>query len=375
MATTYKVDTNTDRLTSIEEKAAADIKESNASYDKMITDTKSKYNDAMSNWDTWLDTQTDLQNKKTEQNIAEIEQQKADLKSDYIKEQSGAYVDWQQQSNKYGVNAEKAAANGLTNSGFTANMENSLYNTYQNRVAAARETYNRSLVNYNNNINQAKLNNDIVLAEIAAEAAQNQMELSLQMLTATNNLLTQKADAKLKIQSNWQSVYQNMMNTIMDEYQLTESARQADMENKRAQDQIKIAQDELKIKQEQWKQEKEALEDAKIAKTGSSGGSSYSRSSYDKKLANDETKITKKTKTTSSGTAVSKKTTSSDMVSPKYEVDTKSVLALGFGPISPSALDRYVKNGIVEEYVSDGKLKYRKTAATLKQGMLYSKLG
>lgn len=375
MATTYRVDTNDKRLTAIEDKQAADIKDSDASFDKMLADTKTEYNNAMSKWDTWEDTQTDLQNRRHEQTVKEIEQKKADLKSDYTKEQSGAYVDWQKQSDEYGVNAEKAAASGMSNSGFTANFENSLYNTYQNRVAAARESYMRSLTNYENNINQAKLNNDTILAEIAAEAAQNQMQLSLQLLTAKNNLLTQKAEANLRIKSNWQSVYQNMMDTIMSEHRLNEDARQADMANKRAQEQIAIAQAELKIKQEQWEQEKAdkeaAAEAARLAKARSAAAAERTRQ---QKLTTQEKK-TNKTKTTSTGTAVSKKTTSSDKVSPKYEVDTKSVLALGFGPISPSALDRYVKNGIVEEYVSGGKLKYRKTAATLKQGMLYSKLG
>ena len=41
-------------------------------------------------------------------------------------------------------------------------------------------------------------------------------------------------------------------------------------------------------------------------------------------------------------------------------VDTKSLRALGYGDISPYELDYLISKGLVEEYVQDGKIKFRK---------------
>jgi hypothetical protein len=44
-------------------------------------------------------------------------------------------------------------------------------------------------------------------------------------------------------------------------------------------------------------------------------------------------------------------------------VDMASVINLGYGPIDAEFLNRLVENGVVEEYVENGKLKYRKVTS------------
>jgi hypothetical protein len=41
-------------------------------------------------------------------------------------------------------------------------------------------------------------------------------------------------------------------------------------------------------------------------------------------------------------------------------IDTNSVMALGFGPISASTIRNMEKQGMVERYIEDGKVKFRK---------------
>jgi hypothetical protein len=75
----------------------------------------------------------------------------------------------------------------------------------------------------------------------------------------------------------------------------------------------------------------------------------------------------------SSGSGSVKKDSGSKKTTKKSEPtpDMNSVLALGFGPISASKLNSLVKSGVVVEYESGGKLKYKKSASTLKQSMLF----
>ena len=55
----------------------------------------------------------------------------------------------------------------------------------------------------------------------------------------------------------------------------------------------------------------------------------------------------------------------------KSEVDTDSVLALGYGPISASELNSLEERGIIESYVSDGKIKYRNVASKFTNQMVF----
>lgn len=376
MATTYKVDTSDKRLTSIDDRYDMAIKENDKTYDNLISGAEDKYQGMADNVRDYSQKQQELQQQKHNQDILELNQKQEQAQKDYIKEQSGAYVDWQKQSDQYGAKAEQMAAGGLANGGYSESSQVSMYNTYQNRVATARAAFEQTKMNFVNAINEAKIQNSSLLAEIAFEAEKQAQEYIIQGYLYKNQLIEAKATAKRQITSDWRTEYQNMMNTIMDEYQLNESARQADMENKRAMESIKIAQAELKIAQEKWAAEKKEKEAARIAAEKAAAVAKAAKDKANRqKLDTQEKKINKKTKNTSTGTVVSKKTTTGNAVKPKYDVDVSSVLALGFGPISPSTLDKYVQRGIVEEYVSGGKLKYRKSAATLKQGMLYSKLG
>ena len=136
-------------------------------YDGMINQSDSYFQSQIDAVKDYANTQKQNQQEQTDFAIDEINQQKEWAKKDYTKEQSGAYADWQKQSNQYGVNAEQRAASGLTNTGYTESSQVSMYNEYQNRVTAARETYSRAVQNYDNAITEARLQNNSTLAEIA----------------------------------------------------------------------------------------------------------------------------------------------------------------------------------------------------------------
>ena len=190
----YDINYDDSRFTQVETDKNNALAEVDNTYDDMIANSDSFFQQQIDASKEWAETQTKNQQEQTDFAIEKIEQEKAQAKKDYTKEQSGAYVDWQKQSNQYGANAEQAAAAGMTNTGFSESSQVSMYNTYQNRVATAREVYNNAVLNYNNAIKDAQLQNNARLAEIAYQALQEQISLSIEGFQYKNQLIIDKAN-------------------------------------------------------------------------------------------------------------------------------------------------------------------------------------
>ena len=228
MATNYDVNYNDERFKDVESDKQEALSDLENTYSGMINSSDDYYKAQIDASKQWADNQTELQKQQHEQDKKEIEQQKEQTKKDYIKEQSGAYVDWRKQSNEYGAESEQMAATGLTNTGYSESSQVSMYNTYQNRVASARESYNQAVMNFDNAIAQAKIQNSSILAEIAYEAQKQQLELSLQGFQYKNQLLLDKADKKTALESEYYKRYQDVLAQINQENALAEQARQYD---------------------------------------------------------------------------------------------------------------------------------------------------
>lgn len=195
-------------------------------YGGMINATDQHYNNLINESKAWAEEQKKQQQAQTDFAIDKIEQQKAQAQKDYTKEQSGAYVDWQKQSNQYGVNAEQMAAAGMQNSGFSESSQVSMYTTYQNRVATARESFALANLNYDNNIKDAMLQNSAALAQIAHDSYKQQLELALEGFQYKNDLVIQKANKRLEIENTYYNRYQDVLAQINEENRMAEEARQ-----------------------------------------------------------------------------------------------------------------------------------------------------
>jgi hypothetical protein len=138
-----------------------------------------------------------------------------------------------------------------------------------------------------------------------------------------------------------------MMSQIQNENSFNETARYHDA-------QIAQAQKELKLEQDKF-----AWQKTQAAKTASSASSSKGGG------GGGGAKITKKEAPKSTGKKItatkSFKQSTADKKESKAKVDTKSVLDLGYGPISAKKLNQLVSQGKAKEYVSNGKLKFKKT--------------
>ena len=370
MATNYDVNYNDKRFVEVEADKKAALNEVDVTYGNMINNSDKYFKSQIDASKEWADKQSKLQQEQTDFTIQQIEQQKAQAKQDYTKEQSGAYVDWQKQSNQYGANAEQMAAQGMTGTGFAESSQVSMYNTYQNRVATARESYNRAVLNYNNAIKDARLQNNAALAEIAYNALKEQLELSLEGFQYKNTLVMAKADKRTEVDNTYYGRYQDVLKQINTENALAEEVRQYNekmAEEKRQYNaSLALQKESLQLDKDKFAYHKaqDAAAKAAIKKSsgGSSGGSSK-KSSGSKSSKSSGSSGIKKSSKSSSGV---KKSGSSGAT-----IDMQSVLNLGYGPISEAKLSSLVDSGVVQQYQSGNKIKFKKSAYALKQSMLF----
>jgi hypothetical protein len=202
--------TNEERLAAAEARKEQALAQLNSTYDPIINQVDGHFQAQIDASKEWAETQSKNQQEQTDFAIEKIEQQKDQTQKDYTKEQSGAYVDWQKQTGDYGVNAEQMATMGMQNTGYAESSRVSMYNTYQNRVATAREAYTKAVLNYDNAIKDAILQNNAVLAEIAATALEQQLSIALEAFQYKNSLIMAKANATASVNSDYMSVYNQL---------------------------------------------------------------------------------------------------------------------------------------------------------------------
>ena len=309
----YDVDYNDKRFTEVNTQKDAALKESNSTYDSMITESDKYYQQLVDATNQWGETQKQNQQAQTDFAIEKIEQQKEQAKSDYLKEQSASYTDWQKQSNQYGSNAEKQADMGLAHTGYSESSQVSMYNTYQNRVATAREAYTRAVLNYDNAIKDAQLQNNSVLAEIAYNTLQKSLELSLQGFQYKNTLVLEKASKKAEIDDRYYNRYQNVLSQINHENSMAEQIRQY---NETLAEQKRQHNESLALQKEQFEWQKK---NSSVSRSSGGGSSSSKKSSSSSKKSSSSggSKVTKTKEATATdyyNTMVSSGATKSQVV-------------------------------------------------------------
>lgn len=318
MAVDYAINYEDERFQKVENEKQEALNKNDSIYDGMTNQSDKFYQDQIDASKEWTDKQQQIQQENTDFAIEKVEQQKAEAEKAYQKEQQGAYIDWQKQSNQYGAEAEKRAAQGLSGTGYSESSQVSMYNTYQNRVSAARESYQKAVLNYDNAIKEAHLQNNAKLAEIAYQALQKELELSLSGFQYKNNLLIEQANKKLEIENMYHNRWQDVLNQINTENSLAESVRQynesMEMQKKQLEEQIRQHNESIKLQQQQLDEERRQyneslkLEREKLAKSRSSGSSGSGRSSgnsrINKTAQNDSKVADKASKTINTGVAM-----------------------------------------------------------------------
>ena len=252
----YEIDYNDQQFQQVEADKNAAMADVNSTYDGMINDSTKYYDQQAAATEQWGQQQQQLQQERTDFTVEQINQQKDQAAKDLQKEQSAAYTDWQKQSNKYGVAAEQMASSGLQNTGFSESSQVAMYNTYQNRVAMARESYDKAVLNYNNAIKDAQLQNNSALAEIAFNTLQTSLSLSLEGMQYKNSLLQEKMSAQRETDNIYYQRYQDVISQKNTENAMAEQVRQ--FNESQAWDKEKYAKDDdfrrerASVEDDQW---------------------------------------------------------------------------------------------------------------------------
>ena len=211
------------RLEQVTQEQNQQLEQVTNAYDEMKNQSDSFYNNLINTSKEYAQQQQDIQNQQTELALNEIEQNKKYAQQDYNREQRGAYLDYQaQQKNQ----ADLLRQAGLQNTGYTESTISSMYSTYQNRVATARESFNRSVDAYNQQAAQARLANSSALMDIAYKALQQQAEYALQGFQYKNQLTIDLLGKQQGIRSEYWNKYQDVQKQINTEKALAEEIRQ-----------------------------------------------------------------------------------------------------------------------------------------------------
>ena len=239
-----------ERFNQVNQETNKAIENVNNMYNNMQSQADKYYQGQIKAAEEYGNQQAQIQQANTDFAIEQINQQKEQAQKDYTREQKGAYVDWQKESNQYGVNAEQLASAGLSRTGYSESSQVSMYNTYQNRISQARDTYNRAVLDYDNGIREAQLTNNAKLAEIAYKSLQTKLELSLNGFQYQNKLLESQLAALNQERDRGYAKWQDVLKQINTENALKEQQRQFNISysaNKKAQQQqAKILKDQQK---------------------------------------------------------------------------------------------------------------------------------
>ena len=352
---------NDSRFTELEKDKNAALSQSNSTYDNLMKDSKGYYDNLINQSKDWADKQADIQNQQTDFTIQKIEQQKDKAKKDYTKEQKGAYQDYMKQTNAYGSNMQTAGQQGLGGSGWSETIQSGFYNTYQNRYAQARESYNTIVMNYDNNIKEARLQNSSAIATIYAEAQKEQLELALQSFTVIKDLTIAKQDKYLTIDEMYNKRWRDTEQQINTENALAEQIRQY---NATLAEQKRQADMDQAYRNASLALEREKFNYQKAQDAASSSSSRLSSGSSSKKSSSSSSKSSSSGSSLSSGSSSSSKSSSSSSSSTVklsngktgYSSAITAYQKSGGGtPYSSSAL---VSKGIVKSYKYNGKTYY-----------------
>lgn len=263
------IDYNDKRFQQVNAEKQTALNNVNNTYNQMINQTDKYYNDLSKATEEYGKQQQELQQQRTDFTIDQINQNKEWAKQDYIKEQKGAYQDYVTQTDTHGINAEQMAQNGLLGTGYSESAKVGMYNAYQNRVATARESYNRAVVDYDNSLKEAQLANSSALLQLAFDTLKTKLEYSLQGFQYKNDLIQTKLKMQNETEDRYYTRWQNVLNQLNKEAEFKENQRQYNekMAYQRERDAVADA---------QWQKEY-ALSKQKIS--SSSGSSSISKTS------------------------------------------------------------------------------------------------
>ena len=237
-----------ERFTQVEQDRQNELNKYNQAYDNLIAE-RDKFTQQQQDYvDNWKTTQEQIANDNLQHQVDLYNQQKEKAEKEYQKEAKASYIDYQKEVDKYGVSRENVVANGLSNSGYAESSKVDMYNTYQNRIATARESMNTIKLEFDNAIKEAQLSNNATLAELALQQMQQKLEIALEGFNYKDNATQNKLNWEYNINNNYYDRYKDVESQINYENEQAEAIRQYN-------EQMAYQKELDRIAQQQWEKE------------------------------------------------------------------------------------------------------------------------
>lgn len=246
----YNVNYDDERFTQVENEKQAELDKYNQTYDRLIDERNQFTNQQQGLVNQWEDTQRQIANDNLNHQIDLYNQQKDKAERNYQKEAKASYIDYQKEVDKYGVSRENVVQNGLSNSGYAESSKVDMYNTYQNRIATARESLNNIKLEFDNAIKEAQLQNNATLAENALTALQQKLSIALEGFDYKTDQENNRLNWNNTINNNYYDRYKDVESQINYENQQAEAIRQFN-------EQLAFQKEQQRQAQERWEKEME----------------------------------------------------------------------------------------------------------------------
>lgn len=176
--------------------------------------------------DQYYDTNVNLANKTTDFNIDLINQQQKQAEKTYQNDMRSINSDYQKSINKYGVEAETMAQNGLNNSGYAEYTKVNKYTQAQEKLASTRANNEKAYQEFENQKSQARLENDSTIAQYGLDVLKQKLEAQLEEFQYNSDILQNKLSTTQSIESDYYSRYMDIVNQANWEKEQEEAKRQ-----------------------------------------------------------------------------------------------------------------------------------------------------
>lgn len=244
----YNVNYDDERFTQLEQEKQSELNKYNQTYDALIDERNQFTNQQQDLVNQWQQTQEQIANDNLNHQINLYNQQKEQAEKDYQNEAKASYIDYQKETDRYGVSREQMAQNGLSNSGYSESSKVNMYNTYQNRIASARQSKETAMLEFNNAIEQARLTNNATLAENALTALKQKLDIALEGFNYKDTATQNKLNWEYNINNNYYDRYKDVESQLNYENEQAEAIRQY-------QEQMAYQREQDALAQQRWEQE------------------------------------------------------------------------------------------------------------------------
>ena len=268
-----------ERLSVINQQKQEAINQSNNMYEGLLSDNQDIYNQQLDYANQYEQTQNNVLDQQLAYQEGIINQQKQEEQQIKETEERKALNNYTSFVNPYGYQAEQFASQGLANSGVSETAKLGGFNTYQNRLATANKAMQDAFTEYDNAINEARLNNDVQKAQNALTKLQMQLEYAQNYYSNKSTISQNQLSNNQALDSDYYNRYQTEYNNIQAEKEREEAIRQFNEQLALQQQQLEYQKQQDALAQQNWEREY-ALAQQQVRSTSSSSGSGYGSGGY-----------------------------------------------------------------------------------------------